>query len=443
MAITTTTPAAYAGAWLPAGNDIIFTATSDQTGQDDFYYLVDVLINDAVVITLRKYPVLSSTISVNVREIVQAYITATFDNSNGAGSILFSSDCLKVHIIATEYYSGQTYSSATADPAYVWNAAAPFRVEKANAVNAYDREFNYIKTALTTQLGRPMGYHQVVDAGDLVNNGINLILNPSAMAAAYPMNINLLRPITMFSFYNGYYQQTASALYAVFLGVDQDGKVLKKFVEPTGATPTTPTDSIVTTMAGSLNPADFTYRYAITGESIFTNLDDCAYVVFYYAESYMTDAVNNDKVVSLPLVFKNSTCAEAFGILYRSYEGSWNLVHCNRRAVETTAIETTTRENVKPTTWAEDTRLVSSVNVQALGRWALNTDWVSEAINQDINDMLQSPSLYIEHYHDGELEYIPVTLVNANYTTKQHNDVNLFSYTFEFAESFYKNTIKH
>lgn len=443
MAITTTSPTEYAGSWLPSCNDMIFTATSDQTTQPDFYYLIDVLINDAAVITLRRYPVISQTVSVNVREIVESYITSTFDNSNAAGSIFFSTEYVKVTIQATEYYSGQTYSSATATPAYVWNAAAPFKVEKANGVNKYHRQFNFIRGALLvpTQYARPMGYNQVADPTDITMSGADFIVKPEALAVAYPMNVNFKRPVTIFSYFNGVYEANAAALYSVFLGCDETGKVLKKFVEPTNATRTEPTESIITTVMGSLNPADFTYKYAVAGESIFTNMDGCAYVVFYFAETYTT-GVTEDKPVSKPLVFKQCHCPEAFAVLYKSYEGGWNMVQCNRRAVETTAIETTTRENVKPTTWNESSRLISSVNVQALGSWKLNTDWVNEAINKDINDMLQSPSLYIMHYHDGELEYIPVTLANANYVTKQHNDVNLFSYTLEFAESYFKNTIK-
>lgn len=441
MAITTTSPTEYAGSWLPSCNDIIFTATSDQTTQPDFYYLIDVLINDAAVITLRRYPVISQSVSVNVREIVESYITSTFDNSNAAGSIFFSTDYVKVTIRATEYYSGQTYSSATADFAYIWNAAAPFKVEKANAVNKYHRQFNYIKTVLDVSFARPMGYNQVANQSDIYENAGDLLVRPEALAAAYPMNVNFKRPVSIFSFFSGIYAATASALYSVFLGCDETGKVLKKFVEPTNATRTEPTESIITSIVGSLDPADFTYRYAVAGESIYTNLDDCAYVVFYFALSYGAGLLE-DKPVSKPLVFKQCQCPEAFAVLYKSYEGGWNMVQCNRRAVETTAIETTTRENVKPTTWNESSRLISSVNVQALGSWKLNTDWVNEAINKDINDMLQSPSLYIMHYHDGELEYIPVTLANANYVTKQHNYVNLFSYTLEFTESYFKNTIK-
>lgn len=435
MAITTTSPTS-GGHWLPSGNDIIFTATSDQTTQPDFYYLIDVLINDAVVITLRRYPLLSPTVSINIREIVEAYITATFENSNAVGSINFSPDYVKATIKATEWYSGQTYSSQIADFIWVWNAAAPFKVEKANSLTSFFLKFVYKLYPLTT-FARPMGYNQVAAPTDIANDGGGLYVKAAALENAYPMNINLKRPITIFTGYLG----AASAVYSVFLGCDETGKVLKKFVRATNATANDPTEAIITTIMGSLEPADFPNRYAVAGESIFTNMDDCAYVVFYFAETY-SSGVTADTPVSQPLIFRQSKCPESFAVLYRSYEGSWNMIQCNRRAVETTAIETTTREDVHPTTWNESSRLISAVNVQALGNWKLNTDWINEAINKDVNDMLQSPSLYIMHYHDGELEYIPVTLANANYITKQHNDVNLFSYTFEFAESYFKNTIK-
>ena len=63
-------------------------------------------------------------------------------------------------------------------------------------------------------------------------------------------------------------------------------------------------------------------------------------------------------------------------------------------------------------------------------------DW--DEINEDVKDMLQSPQLYIQHFKGGNIEYIPVTLADATYITRERNDVNLFRYTFEFIESFYK-----
>lgn len=435
MAITIQAPTAPTG-WMPAGNALNYTIQSDQTTQPNFYYLIDVQINDVSRIKLRRFPVNGAAVIADVREIVEAYITTTFELSNTLG---FSNDVLKCVVSATEYYSGQAYDTATTAPIYVWNAAAQFEDEQQPIgyyLQNYELKFRKHFVGVNTFYARPMSCNNAADVDDIEVLPSYLQIKRSALDNAYVLQRDLRRPISIFA------NVTANdAPFVVFLGCDESGKVIKKFYSTFSSVQSNSNALIYTCVGGRLNGSNFTYAADLDGNTP-ADMNDCAFIVFYYAE--FADVVNQpDKLISRPIVLKMCDCAETFAVLYRSFEGSWGVIQCNRRAVETTTIETTTRENIMPTTWAQDTRLISSVNVHAQGRWALNTDWINKNIGDDVKDMLQSPTLFIMHYYEGKLEYIPVTLLNADYVTKQHNDVNLFNYRFEFAEAFYKNTIKH
>lgn len=441
MAITIQAPTGPTS-WMPAGNALNYTIQSDQTTQPDFYYLIDVQINNASRIKLRRFPVNGAAIIIDVREIVDAYITATFHNNTEVGTGFIRTDILSVVVVATEYYNGQAYNSRTAAPVNVWNAAAQFDEEQQEIgyyLKNYYNQFRYYSQGGNYYYARPMGYHNVAEITEIeysYPNPVNLQVNRRALDNAYPMNRSFVRYAPIFA------KVTAMAApYIVFLGANETGKVVKKFYRNFSILTTNNNALIFTCIGGSLKGSSFAYAKDLDGNTP-ANMDDCSFIVFYYAAS--VGNVNQlDDIISRPIVMKMCDCSESFGVLYRSYEGDWNMIQCNNRAIETTTIETTTRENIMPTTWAQDTRLISSVNVHAQGRWALNTDWISKTIGDEVKDMLQSPTLFIMHYIDGAVKYIPVTLINADYTTKQHNDVNLFNYRFEFAEAFYKNTIKH
>lgn len=437
MAITIQAPQSPL-AWLPAGNALTYTINSDQTAQPDFYYLVDVQINNTSVIKLRRFPVSGSSIMVDVREIIDAYITATFENAT-PGIRNFSTDILGVKVVATEYYSGQAYNSATASIIEIWNAAAQFEDEQQQAgyylKNWYNNFRKYTQGG-TTYFARPMGYHNIAAPSDIYVDSGHLQISREALENAYPMHRAFSRTASIFA------NVTAnSSPWIVYLGCDETGKVLKKMYTPFDSVTNYTNALIYSNIGGKLVGSNFTYAEDLDGNPA-ADMDDCAYIVFYYAD-FVDVVTNEDKPISTPIVMKMGDCPETFAVLYRSFEGGWNMIQCNNRAVETTSIETTTRENIRPNIWAQDTRLISSVNVHAQGRWSLNTDWISKAIGEEVKDMLQSPTLFIMHYESGSVKYIPVTLINADYVTEQHKDVNLFNYRFEFAEAFYKNTIRH
>ena len=175
-----------------------------------------------------------------------------------------------------------------------------------------------------------------------------------------------------------------------------------------------------------------------------TNLSECEYILVYTTDNPAGNVINEDIMSCKPLVFKINHCKESFAITYASSEGGWGFVQCNSKMVEETSIETTTLLKPNPLGmhgWADDARLVSATNVRAQGTIKLNSGWVEDAVADDIRDMLTSPNIFIEHWKNGQLEYIPVTLVNATYMTAETKAVNLRNYEFTFAESYFKNTI--
>lgn len=438
MALTITPPVG-AQVWIPSGNEIKFTITTDTAWRSDLYFLVDIIVNGNTVLTLRKYPLRGQqSVVLNVQEVVDVYL----ENRSwvGIGTTVFESPTYgttaSLQITATEWYSGEAWTTASSMPVYVWKAAEPFlsRRDTIN-INRFGWEFT-ASTSLTSNgyHGRPMGYHKTAGYNtqifDIRTGG--MYLTDAVKRFAYKMNRHARRDVHIFTSYYG------NTNHIIFYGCDADGKVIKKARTYTSSTPTIYEDKHL-------------MRWEVRGDGInldtyipntATNMSDCKYIVCVVSSTYgMTlDAV--ETFISQPLVFKICDCDESFAVWYKSYEGGWNIIQCNKRATEQTEIETVTMENTIPQTWAIDSRIISAVNVTARSTWTLNTDWIDKMENEDVRDMLQSPCLFIQQYVDGKLTYIPVTLANATYTTKEVNANSLFNYKLVFVESYYKNTVR-
>lgn len=239
--------------------------------------------------------------------------------------------------------------------------------------------------------------------------------------------------------------QYISGDFVVVCGFDAERNMTHKFVQQNSGIDDSPEYMLYHIRIGSniLKASNFTDAY-YDRPSRPTNLSGCEYILLYTTANPNGNVINVDDMSCKPLVFKINRCKESFGIHYASSEGGWGFIQCNKRMVEETAVETTTRLKTNPLAmdgWANDTRLVSATNVRAQGTIKLNSDWVQDAEIENIRDMLISPNIFIEHWKDGTLRYIPVTLVNATYTTDETRAVNLRNYEFTFAESFFKNTI--
>lgn len=425
MALTITPPIGPQK-WVPSGNEIIYTISTTQTWRD-LYFLIDVIVNGSTVITLRKYPPAGrQSVKINLRDIVDVYLeNEPYLNMH---TPLFETTTRKtvaeLRIKVTELDSLREGDTQTSFPVYVWKAAEQFIDHKDTTnVNRFAWKFTAAsELSENGYQGRPMGYHKTVGVNvpflEIRSDG--LYLQDVGKKKAYKTNRNVVRDVHIFSNY------TSGTIYILTLGFGADGKLIhKSFTHP------------------GTRPASGVDQHLIRGVARFNGiLRDCKYVVCILSSSYHVQMDYSEDFISQPLIFEVYDSEESFAVWYKSYEGGWNIIQCNNRAAERTSVDTTTRVNARPNEWSPDSRMISPVYVKAHSTWVLNTDWIDKYENEDVKDMLQSPCLFIQHYKKGKTTYIPVTLSNASFTTKEVNSKNLFNYKIEFEESFYKNTVR-
>ena len=438
MALTITLPA-IANGWLPAHNDINYTISSDQTAYADFCYLIDVQVNGTSVIKLRRYPLSANTpIVLNLREIVANFIKTTFPTALKG----FSTDYATIVLNISEFYEQETQSTSVTDPINVWNASASFSKEK-RGLRSFVNEFAISRIGELYIFGRPLAYHLVNESNCLKSNGLIRPCSLKDDAVVNPLNEGMVADITLMTHSND--SQYISGDFVVVCGFDAERNMTHKFVRHNQGIDASAQYMLYNIKIGSnmLNASDFTDAYYDRPSPV-TNMSECEYILVYTTDNPAGNVIDVDDMSCKPLVFKINHCRESFGITYASSEGGWGFVQCNKRMVEETSIETTTLLKPNPlgmNGWADDARLVSATNVRAQGTLKLNSDWVEGVVIEDIRDMLISPNIFVEHWKNGVLDYIPVTLVNASYTTDETRAVNLRNYEFTFAESFFKNTI--
>lgn len=445
MALTVNNPKSVGvSIWFPSGNDLTYTMSSTQATQYNFYFKVDVYVNNAKVVTLRKYPIQNAA-SVNVRDIVNAYISSDFSIGYYIGLYDWNTAAKKeyaeFHITVTEVYGGDEWDSVTTASMYAWNAAAQFQDEK-SGTQLYWRNFTFDHGR--SRLGRPMGKHFAIDNTPFfvlpyLTDGYYLA--PQYRTHCYHLARGDKRELSIFCGDDLSRNTELNSLVAY--GMDENFKLIKKAVKLISTTANNADRHWVNFILSGGTESNWDRKYMAGQADAFTNMSDCKYI-YYLFEKFDGSGLVVESRGSDGVLYEICDVPESWSVLYKSHEGGWSNIQCNRRTTERTEIKTITRQNVNPTAayWASNARLITPVNVTARGSLTLNTDWIGEEINEDVKDMLQSPALYIQHFKDGNIEYTPVTLADATYTTRERNDVNLFNYAFDFIESFDKNTIR-
>ena len=447
MSLTVTAPASPEG-WIPSGNDIIFTALSSNAYISGFAYLIDVYVNDTAVIQLRQSPITpSQAIRINVGNIIRNYISTTFTNVQWSMSI--SPEVAQIYIIVTEYYSGQPYAVSTSVPVRVWNSTAQW-IDMKNGVNKFIRKFVPYTGGTVHTDGRMLAYHDhcpINPFNVLSTSGRSLIkVNPDILPK-YQINWNVPQNISFFT-KAGYGVTNPFVNYVVLAGFDSNGIMIKKFFfglsndTTIGKTIFTNSIRMWDGMGGN-----YSYKYAIP--DVQTNdFSDCAYAMLYTTSSAPNMNVTSIDTLSLyPLFFEINHCKESYSILYKSGDGCWGQMLMNKKVENSVAIENTTKLDTAPTSWGNESRLITTVDLKAQGKWVFNTGWIDGNKYSDVEDLILSKNIYIVHQPDSsvndttKIEYIPVQLNNADYVVKERGNVNLRNYELSFTESFYKNTM--
>lgn len=430
--------------WFPCGNDLTYRMTSTQTSQYNFFFKIDVYVNSTKVVTLRKYPI-GNTAVLNVRDIVNSYIKSSFNVATQPAGVGWNApanngECVEFHIVVAEWYNGDEWETVTTLPMYAWDAACQFQDEKSGSMFfyrrfTYDNNYNYH--------GIPMGKHNAIQTTPfyvMEQRTDGYYLANQFRDRAYHMARGDKRQLSIFC--GATLARNTEVGCLIAYGMNANYKLIKKAVKTISNTNDNANRHWVNFMLSGGTETAWSYKY-MSGGASFTDMSDCKYIYYYFAKEYQPSFAV-EPLGSYGVLYEVCDVPESWSVLYKSSEGGWSNIQCNRRATETTEIKTITKEDVNPAAayWAVNSRLVSAVNVTARGMWTLNTDWLSEETNEDVKDMLRSPLLYIQHLKNGSISYTPVTLADATYTTEERNGVNLFNYTLSFVESFNKNTIR-
>lgn len=445
MSLTITAPTLPEG-WIPSGNDIIFTALSTSASQSGFAYLIDVYVNGTGVIQLRQSPIDPSLpIRINVGNIVRNFIKSVFINGSGWRPV---PEIGEVYITVTEYYGGQPYASTNSLPVRVWNATAQWNDMK-NGVDKYIRNFTpYSRGAVHTD-GRMLAYHDHCPLTPFARIAhLNMVVVPNiALLPKYQINWNVPQYVSFFT-KAGYGVTNPFAGWVVLAGLDERGVMIKKFLYGI-SNDSSINKTIYSTSVRMWTGMGVDYSYKYTRDGVQTDdFSDCTYAMLYTTTSTPQLNVSIPDTPSLyPLCFEINHCKESYSILYKSGDGSWGQMMMNKRVENSVTIENITKLDTAPTTWSNDSRLISTVDLKAQGKWVFNTGWIEGHKYSDVEDLIMSKNIYILHQPDTtvndvtKLEYIPVQLNDADYVVKEKANVNLRNYQLTFTESFYRNTM--
>lgn len=443
MSLTISAPTSPEG-WIPSGNDIIFTALSTSASQSGFAYLIDVYVNSTAVIQLRQSPIdPSQAIRINVGNIVRTFMGTTMTSTSWSMSV--SPEVAEVYITVTEYYGGQTYNISTSVPVRVWNATAQWNDMK-KGTDRYIRNFvPYTGGSVHTD-GRMLAYHDYCPMNPFGWVMQNMVVIRPETLPKYQINWNVPQNISFFT-KGGYGVTNPFAGWVVLAGFNDKGLMIKKFLygvqNDTAMNHTIYTTSI---RMWSGMGGNFSYKYARTGVQT-DDFSDCTYAMLYTTTSAPQLNVTTPDTPSLyPLLFEINHCKEAYTILYKSGDGGWGQMLMNKRVENSVNIENTTKLDTAPTTWSEGSRLISTVDLRAQGKWVFNTGWIDGNKYSDVEDLIMSKNIYILHQPDITVndttknEYIPVQLNDTDYVVKEKANVDLRNYQLTFTESFYRNT---
>lgn len=443
MSLTITTPTSPEG-WIPSGNDIIFTALSTSASQSGFAYLIDVYVNGTAVIQLRQSPIdPSQAIRINVGNIVRNFINSVFINGSGWRQV---PEIGEVYITVTEYYGGQPYTSKTSVPVRVWNATAQWNDMK-RGVDKYIRNFTPYSQGMVHTDGRMLAYHDHCPMNPFGWVMQRMVVIRPEILPKYQINWNVPQYVSFFT-KGGYGVTNPFVGWVVLAGFNSDGLMIKKFMYGI-SNDSTMNKTIFSTSVRMWSDMGTDYSYKYSSDGIQTDdFSDCTYAMLYTTTTTPQLNVTTPDTTSLyPILFEINHCKEAYYILYKSGDGSWGQMLMNKRVENSVNIENTTKLDTAPTTWSDGSRLITTVDLKAQGKWVFNTGWIEGHKYSDVEDLITSKNIYIVHQPDTsvndttKIDYIPVQLNDADYVVKEKANVNLRNYQLTFTESFYRNTM--
>lgn len=446
--------------WIPSANPILFTIQTTNP-YTRLSYCIDVIIN-GLTKTRLKYPVYDrKALIIDVQRIVNDYLTDKFVNDEVSFTVVSGETCSVIIKVTEEYWNGSqmyydTQNAVLTKDIFVWRSAADFQSQR--SVWTWYQNFDLMSTNVNDydKYGKFLGVKNWT-ADAVFYTDLNLYPAPPKGREILFQNLYKVSPLTRRTMdffitskltnaskhtqcwnvwcYNKQHNLTKRFAKKIHLANINDISYTKKIgCIPVGIQELNSQswDQIVKTNPTYLNyidPSEDKYYFVTVCQ-----MNDVGNII----PKISSLLPNGNRWVGFEIVpcdrFK------LYNILYKTAEGGWWQIRCNKKHFKETDVETNIKHNVwgQPayTPLPNDARFKQVMHTQANGSITLNTDWIeNQGIVDEIEEMIKSPSIYLVS-EDATPVYIPVLLKDSTYQIYDKEQDRLFKYEFEFEEAF-------
>ena len=346
----------------PAYNDQWFIGSSNQTAISDFYYKIDLTCN-SVTLTEKVLPDLNGRFVYNAKEKAKNFIEHYF-NPNDTGLVEAVNKAVSITLTVTEYYSGTLHTPYTMS--YV-------------AFDACLNEADFADYIPGSYNNNILGLPKVLNPADSVVTPLTDVWLHFFKAYSIEISVNAtvlstfsITDIGKIYTYNVGYNGILALGHTLAVG----DVVNVKITTPLGG-------GLFAISNYPYTVQDFCSRYEVTRLYYLSRSGRILYKQFSLASTKrMTKKTSNVRL------------------------GKGNVV---------SGIMITNR-------WDREVHEVANVTTYSS---TLTSDWISEAQNEALQELFDSPIVW---QHDGT-NYIPVTITDTSFDFKKHNSDKLFNYT--------------
>jgi len=469
MAIHITNPV---GTYLPGKDDNIYEFygdnATDYANYPDYFYQVQLKIDNVVKDVYKYVPNGTTPIRINIRNLIAPYFSYDFENnistimykpSDQSGVAKVLSVVLVINafcILPNGTIAGVGQDSGTSETRYYWNGTSnDFWSEKYNQ----DTILNYIPTGTVFPSDRPqwVGPKKPLSFPSAYPPPPTTIrgeLQPAAKNAAYDIHRGTYRTVSAVLYDTDTHYFNDQYYVACY---DCDGKMTKSGISILDMrADLVPNDKFITVPVGipqinalavtSLQTGKIFFQLTTYGASIgserYIDDKDAYYQVMLMRSNALFENQANS---TIPLTFRinegkpnDRRNMNYIDILYYSKLGAWWQIPAYKRNYKETNIKTDSYTLSDTVAKTISSRNRKTVHVVAEDVFVVNTDWLDSQQISEVEDMIQSPSIYL---CIGGVNF-PASLTDSSYTIDTTDRRNLRAYTFKFKTDYNKQVIR-
>ena len=453
--------------WMPSMNRAVYSLQEDDLtilSKPKLTYYVEVTINGALITKLR-YPVYTQQpIYFNLCKVLNDYLSDHWSNEDTQpDQNAPSPETLELSLNAwDEYFDTNTNTYVFANQCFYfvktvwhyWRAAADWQNDHTNKLEVYARRFEVQNYPVNSydDLPLPLGTHCISPYPNQINTNLPSYLGTNQdkrfFDYAYPISPLNQRSFTCFRYTDKYISCAVYDAYYEVICFDKDHNIVLELAKKCGLRTYTYPNKEITAPVGvtELNNIAWDIVQQYNGYTL-SVIDPT--IVKYYAVYWCEKPPQGygfawNICMTKELLFEIKPCSryDSYNILYKSVDGGWWQVRVNMKHHKSTEIKSSTMKNSWKNEVHNDTRFVQSTAINANGTWIVNTDWLSmQGMIDDVEDMIQSPELYlVQDTVDGPV-YTPVVLNNSTYDIYEKEQDKMVQYEFELDEAFDKYTL--